>query len=209
MKVSEIFSPTIQGEGNSVGMISTFVRLSGCNLSCQFCDSKYANKGTDMGVDYVSKKVHSMGIENVIFTGGEPMLQREELSQVMGALQKLNSNYKFYLETNGTIYDNILKFFEGVSCSPKKQSQQYDYSKISKLKDVRFKFVYEDKNDKWWESFIDKYQIPRNKVWIMPEGKTKKEQMKKMKEVVSYCLEKKFNFSPRLHILIYSRRRGV
>jgi len=207
MKVSEIFK-SIQGEVD-VGMPSVFIRLSGCNLNCKFCDSKYAKKGKGLGVEYITKKIDSLNCNNVVFTGGEPLLQKNELSQIMFILQKNNPLYNFYLETNGTINDEILNYFKGVSCSPKKQAQDYNYTPITQLKNVRFKFVYENKNDKWWEGFINKYQIPKEKVWIMPEGKSKKHQLVRMKEVANYCIDMGYNFTPRVHVLIWGRRRGV
>jgi len=208
MKVTEIFT-SLQGEVD-VGMPATFVRLSGCNLCCKWCDSKYANKGKEMPVDYVAKKIDSMGLENVIFTGGEPMLQHAEMSQVMASLKRINTGYNFYLETNGSIYDDVMKYFKSVSCSPKKQASDYEesYSRVSQLDNVRWKFVYENKGDVWWEDFQKKFQIPSNKIWIMPEGSSRRDQLNRMKEVAEYCIEKKYNMAIRAHTLIWGKKRG-
>lgn len=72
---------------------------------------------------------------------------------------------------------------------------------------VRFKFVYE--SSKWWEKVINKLHIPQNQVYIMPEGKTRKEQLQKMPGVIEYCKLKGYNFTPRLHVLAYNKKRGV
>ena len=208
MRINEIFR-SIQGEVD-VGMLSTFVRMSVCNLSCDFCDTKYAKKGKEISLRNLVPKIECCNVNNIVFTGGEPLLQKEELSQLMALLKRDNGAYNFYLETNGTIYDDILKCFKGVSCSPKKQAKGYDesYSEYSILENVRFKFVYEKEDERWWEDFQKKFQIPSDRIYIMPEGKSRRDQNKKMKEVAEYCVSRGYNFTPRIHVLIWGKRRG-
>ena len=79
MKIAEIYG-SIQGEGLLTGTPSVFVRASGCNLRCWFCDTPYASwqpEGDDLGVDEIFEQVKLLGQEHVVLTGGEPMLFAE------------------------------------------------------------------------------------------------------------------------------------
>lgn len=106
MKVYQIFA-SIDGEINAFhqGALSVFVRLAGCNLQCKYCDTQYArdpNAGVDMTVDEViGRIVMYKGIRKVTITGGEPLLQYEEVDRLIRSLQDVE--YNVSLETNGTI----------------------------------------------------------------------------------------------------------
>ncbi|RPJ53565.1 MAG: radical SAM protein, partial [Methanobacteriota archaeon] len=101
MKTSEIF-PSIQGEGRGQGLVTTFVRLAGCNLRCRWCDTRYAwDGGEEMSVDAVAAAVRDLGIRRICITGGEPLLQGDELSQLLAILAE--EKYEIEIETNGTI----------------------------------------------------------------------------------------------------------
>ena len=214
MKIAEIFLGA-QGEID-VGVPSIFIRFSGCNLiesnnACKFCDTLWAEKGRETRLLDVIHKVRKYNCKNIVITGGEPLLHAEDLLLLVKNLH--GEGYNITLETNGTIYDyRIFSYVNKISCSPKKQCLKLDVLKrLNNLpnKNVRFKFVYEDKKDKWWEGIVKSLTIPTFKVWIMPQGKTREEQLDKMQEVVEYSIRKGYNASPRLHVLIYNNRRGV
>lgn len=98
MQVSEIFH-SIQGESTYAGLPCTFVRLTGCNLRCTWCDTEYAFYGGEkMSVDEVLEKVRSLGGRLVEVTGGEPLLQKE-VYPLMERL--LAEGYRVMLETSG------------------------------------------------------------------------------------------------------------
>lgn len=122
---AEIFE-SIQGEGPSVGRPSVFVRLSGCNLYCRWCDTPYtwnwAGTGFEhdddgvsaakydrdaeqiaMEADAIARAVAGYGAKNVVLTGGEPMLQTDALVAICGALRARDPSYRFEVETNGTV----------------------------------------------------------------------------------------------------------
>jgi len=205
MKVCEIF-PAIQGEGPMMGQPATFLRLSGCNLKCSFCDSQYHNDGTEMTVNAVAKEIQKHNINYVVITGGEPTLQEDELYSLKKLLPK---QFVLALETNGT---NIINknIFRHIIVSPKKNKINKIAIKCNDSKPrVEYKFVYEDGNDLWWEDVINSCNISKDKVWIMPEGSTRDQQIKKMPEVVEYCIKNKYKFSPRLHVLAFDNKRGV
>jgi 7-carboxy-7-deazaguanine synthase len=99
MKVCEIFS-SIQGESTFAGVPCTFIRLTGCNLRCSYCDTVYAyEEGTELPEEEVMNKIQAIGIKTVEITGGEPLLQ-EDVAPLTKRL--LDSGYRVLIETNGT-----------------------------------------------------------------------------------------------------------
>ena len=100
LKVTEIYK-SIQGEGRHAGLPCIFVRLTGCNLRCTWCDTEYGySGGSDMSIDDVLKEVKSLSCQLVEITGGEPLLQ-EETPALADAL--LKEGYAVLLETAGSI----------------------------------------------------------------------------------------------------------
>ena len=212
IKVSEIFY-SVQGEID-IGKPVIFVRFSGCNLiksnkACKWCDSLFAQTELkEMTVEEILKEVKKYKCKNVVISGGEPLTQIKGLKSLFWKLSDLN--YNICMETNGTIYNDIIQYFNKISCSPKKQSINLTTLKqINTLSNVRFKFVFDNDKNKWWEKVIRDVKISQNKVWIMAEGRTKIEQEKKMEKVIDYCKEKGYNFTPRLQVLIWGKRRKV
>lgn len=102
-KVAEIFE-SINGEGMKAGELSVFIRFTGCNLCCSYCDTKWANEPDapylEMGLEEIVKKAQGYQVKNVTVTGGEPLLQNG-----VGVLLKGLSEKGFYveIETNGSI----------------------------------------------------------------------------------------------------------
>lgn len=103
MKVSEVFH-SIEGEGLNSGMPQIFVRLYGCNLRCSWCDSKYSYEGEyeELTPRQVMDKIEKWPCKNVCITGGEPLVQADELFQLLKLLAQWN--YYVQLFTNGTIW---------------------------------------------------------------------------------------------------------
>lgn len=147
MKVSEIFY-SIEGEGIEIGRLEVFIRLAGCNLRCTWCDTKYAlENGKDMSVDEVIKEVAKYPCKNVSITGGEPLLQRKEVFELVQRLKKVN--YWVQINTNGTIFDRkIFKSVDLISmdCKCPSSGMKSDLAVLRKTKDLftsksQFKFV--------------------------------------------------------------------
>jgi len=131
LKVNEIFY-SLQGEGAQTGKPVIFIRLSGCNLRCSFCDTKH-EKGSEMTLEDILQKVKEQSdvCNYIIFTGGEPLLQLNE-----GILQFfVDSGYFIGLESNGTIpiSHNMRNLIHHITISPKK---------VDKMLKVNFKDVY-------------------------------------------------------------------
>jgi 7-carboxy-7-deazaguanine synthase len=220
MKIAEIFH-SVQGEID-VGKPSIFVRFSGCNLiqagkGCVWCDTKYAEDGQEMKVSSVVDEVLNLSwnahmfsrCRNIVITGGESMLQKEAVFSVVEALW-MKDQFTFDIETNGTIYDPRLRLFDRINCSPKKQAvDMWVLKGFASHSTTRFKFVFEPGEEKWWEDITNNLEIPRKRVWIMPQGATQKQQLELSPGVIEYCKLTGYNFSPRLHILVWDKKRGV
>ena len=115
MKVNEIFY-SLQGEGHFTGTPAVFVRLSGCNLNCDFCDTQH-NRGIEMSEDEIIAEVSKFPAYHVVITGGEPTLQLTP-----SLVNKLHAAGKFVqIETNGThpLTDGLDYLIDWVTVSPK------------------------------------------------------------------------------------------
>lgn len=217
MRISEQFL-SFQGEGSTVGKLSFFIRLSGCNLRCLWCDSKYTwpdMDGEEKGVSSLRDEIMIRRCKNVIITGGEPLLQQDELFTLISSLKK----YKFEIETNGTIMPNFVQVknvFYNVS--PKLKNSGNDESTINNealrffamYKKSIFKFVISDEKDlDEVLKTVNRFDIPREKIYLMPEGVTSEALKEKTLWLVEVCKQCRFNFSPRMQIEIWGQKRGV
>lgn len=115
LKVNEIFC-SLQGEGQRAGMPVVFVRLSGCNKACSFCDTKH-DEGQELSIPIIIDKIEQVGkgCHRIIFTGGEPLLQLEYDTLIPFA----EAGFDIGLETNGSLPLPDGVSFEYVSVSPK------------------------------------------------------------------------------------------
>lgn len=209
--VNETFF-SIQGEGPEIGMPAIFIRLQGCNIEpkCTFCDSSYSwCEGKEMTYEELYNEISKYDCNKIIITGGEPTMQIEAIKGFEEyCWNEKKEMYKHSLETNGLIDNEYMYEFDLVMVSPKKQQYNIDVLRIIDMKpNTYFKFVYD--KDLWFEKIIEELNLSDDKIYIMPEGKTKEEQEKNMEEVIEYCKKKNYIFSPRLHILIWSDRRAV
>ena len=109
MRVTETFV-SLQGEGERQGIPCFFLRLSGCNLRCAWCDTEYSfEKGMERSVDTIVEEIAQSKLSYVCITGGEPLLQKEELRSLLEILKA--ANIFVDIETNGTIpFDDITEF---------------------------------------------------------------------------------------------------
>ena len=173
--INEMFV-SIQGEGSEVGMKATFVRFSGCNLSCDFCDTKraqddYVYVSIDNIVDYIRRA--STG--NVIFTGGEPALRMDEITDIMCIL---GDEYNFYIETNGTIIFDTSPF-KNVTISPKGPMDFHNWKyniwelgieNATPITNITWKYVIDRNN---MDEIIHEIMFADlSNVYLMPKGVT-------------------------------------
>lgn len=221
LNVNEWFGPTIQGEGRMAGQLASFLRLTGCNLSCSWCDSPYTWDWTRFNQ---ADETHPMTVEDVaeavsklpgrlIITGGEPLMQATGLSQLLPLL----GDRPVDLETNGT---RPMRGTEGlwsnVSCSPKIIPSADQLSKRVPLT-VRpeilavadFKFVVQDELDlAAVDAWVDEHNMEPSRVFLMPEGTDTETLTSRTPWVMEACTARGFNFSSRLHVYGWGDERG-
>jgi 7-carboxy-7-deazaguanine synthase len=101
IKINEIFL-SIQGEGLQSGLPTIFIRTTGCNLRCEWCDTQYAyNDGEELSLGEIIEECKKYKTKNVCLTGGEPLLHKEESLQLIKEL--VEKNFEVVVETNGAV----------------------------------------------------------------------------------------------------------
>ena len=224
--ISEIFA-SIQGEGQFTGTPSVFVRLSGCNLRCHFCDTPYASwqpEGTDMSVSQILEAVGQWWHPHVVITGGEPLLFKE-LPELTEAL-KLQDRF-LTIETAGTVFQDIQA--DLMSISPKRRNstpwqssewaQRHEQRRhqpgvirqLSESYECQYKFVIDQPDDvadvlQYLEEFPE---IERTSVWLMPQAIMPDVLTEKLIWLQPLALEHGFHLATRLQIQQFGNRRGT
>jgi 7-carboxy-7-deazaguanine synthase len=235
--VSEIFGPTLQGEGTFFGQPCFFIRLSGCNLRCEWtnkdgtytkCDTPYTSwnaEGEHLTVEQIVDRLDMLNvfnINNVVITGGEPFLQKN----VVDLINVLSKKYSVTVETNGTIYrENNAQL---ISISPKLSSSTpktciksrnihvrnrvYDktINEFYKNNKCQIKFVYSCEDDIIEiNKFVKKHGIKNEDVYLMPQGDISKKILENTRSCFEACIKNNYNMTHRLHILAYEDKREV
>lgn len=211
MKVVEIFK-SIDGEGIRVGYPVTFIRLAGCNLRCNYCDTKYSyedEKFTEMTPQEIYIQVYKLGGKRITLTGGEPLIHKDVKVLVDLLIQK---GYEVNIETNGSV--DITLFLDkhtiitmDYKCASSDMEDKMLLDNISKLRkqDV-LKFVVSDDND--LDTVQRIYQNTKATVYISPVfGRIEP------KQIVEYMLEHNMEncrVQVQLHKIIWNpEERGV
>jgi len=149
IKVNEIFY-SIQGEALFTGCPSVFVRLTGCNLRCSYCDTIYAyNEGRDMEIPDILHRLSDYNCRIVEITGGEPLLQDETPALVDRLLE---SNYTVLIETNGSMNINMINEkcikIVDIKCPSSNESDKNDLQNLKRLSSHdQIKFVIGNRDD--------------------------------------------------------------
>jgi len=207
--VTEIFY-SLQGEGPFVGLPSVFIRLGGCiEPLCPWCDTEYAwHEFMEMGLAEIMVEVNRYACKDVVITGGEPFLQWElGLKDLHCELVK--SGYRIFYETSGKV--DIPGLVDAtIVMSPKNIEGQWHLPLENILKAHYYKFVADtDASLNEIDRFVKDHAIAKDQVFIMPQGKTRAEQLKRMKTIFSFCREHGYRMTPRLQVLIFDDKRGV
>jgi 7-carboxy-7-deazaguanine synthase len=231
MLISEIFY-SVQGEGELVGVPSVFIRTSGCNLRCRWCDTPYASwnpEGTEMSIDSIMTEVEKHPAAHVVLTGGEPMVARG-IHELAARLQVVGKHIT--IETAGTIIPG------GIACdlasiSPKLanstplpctiESSWIERHERSRLRpdilrewlgnySYQLKFVISSKSDlAEIESLLAATDpaIPPAKILLMPEGTDPATLDARRAMLIDLCLHKGHRLCDRLHIRLFGNTRGT
>jgi 7-carboxy-7-deazaguanine synthase len=228
MRIAEIYQSR-QGEGTLTGALSVFVRASGCNLRCWFCDTPFASwspEGEDLSVDDVLQQVLALDAEHVVLTGGEPMLFAE-LVPLCSELHRAGRHIT--IETAGTL--DLPVACDLMSISPKlagsgprtarrdRWTERHDRSRhrpeviralISRY-EYQFKFVIDQPQDcAAVESYLCELpEIERSRVWLMPQGITHEELSQKQPWIAEYCKREALRYCPRRQIEWFGYARAT
>ena len=165
IKVSEIFT-SFQGEGPYVGTPATFLRLYGCNLNCEWCDtdiSTYEMLSVDDVAEILITQMEFNNIETLIITGGEPTLQMEEVKRL---IEELPDDIRIQMETNGSLFEYIPEVEFVIS--PKEDKEKV-FENYYQYENVFFKFVITSQEDiDEVISLKDKYGYDKT-IWLQGE----------------------------------------
>ncbi len=228
--ISEIFH-SIQGEGKLAGIPSVFVRTSGCNLRCGWCDTPYASwapEGENLSVDAILKAVRKHPARHVVLTGGEPMVARE-LPELAAALRR--EGHHVTIETAATIAP------DGVACDLASLSPKLSNSDPGPLAPEGWRERHEGRRlqpdviREWLDGYACqlkfvvgreddleeirellaglKRPIPPEDVLLMPEGTDAATLRKRAKWIAEICRETGYRYAPRLHIELFGNTRGT
>lgn len=230
MLISEIFH-SLQGEGELAGVPSVFVRTSGCNLRCNWCDTPYASwspEGTQLTVEEILAAVRAFPSRHVVLTGGEPMIA-PEIHELAYQLQELS--YHITIETAATVPPN------GIACDLASLSPKLAHS----APDARLDDTWRRKHEelRWqpgvvasWMAMrnyqlkfvvgsaadVDELEgmiqetgcaVPPSKILLMPEGVTVEALRARAGWLSELCKARGYRYAPRLHIELYGNKRGT
>ncbi|MCA9081905.1 MAG: 7-carboxy-7-deazaguanine synthase QueE [Planctomycetaceae bacterium] len=225
MWVSEVFC-SVQGEGRHVGVPSAFLRLSGCNLRCSFCDTPYTSwhpEGDEIALDVIVGRLHDYGVDHVVVTGGEPLLP-PEIVLLTEELKRLG--HYLTIETAGTVFRDLP--VDLVSLSPKlansvpwgtawEQRHQTRRHRPEVIRrwlseaECQFKFVVDVPEDlAEVEAYVAEFpELRSDQVYLMPQGTECDVLRGKLAWLVEAATLRGWQVSPRLHIELFGNTRGT
>lgn len=228
MRISEIYKST-QGEGLLTGMPSVFVRASGCNLRCWYCDTPFASwtpEGRDLGVDEIIAQIDEWECEHVVVTGGEPMLY----SELIPLCQQLRERGQHVtIETAGTLYLPVECDLMSISpkfassAPPREENHRWHHRhnearfrpqvvrQLMELGDYQLKFVIDTKVDlEEVEHYLESLrEVDRERVLLMPQGIEQPELDQRAEWLKPYCEQFGYVFCPRKQIEWFGACRGT
>jgi 7-carboxy-7-deazaguanine synthase len=224
LKIAELFY-SIQGEGSLVGVPSVFIRTSGCNLRCSWCDTPYTSwqpEGTDLDLDQILDEVAAHPARHVVVTGGEPMIA-PDIVALTGRLHARGMHIT--IETAGTVFAPVA--CDLMSISPKLANSTPDDPRWSRRHErlriqpevlaelmaryeYQLKFVIARPDDlDEVRSLVGSLGAERERVILMAEGTEVEALRERGLWVAEICKQEGFRFSPRLHVDLWGARRGV
>jgi 7-carboxy-7-deazaguanine synthase len=230
MKIAEIFY-SVQGEGLLTGVPSVFIRSSGCNLRCVWCDTPYTSwkpEGQQLSVPEILARTEELigasPARHVVLTGGEPMLLPEslELTQALKA-----KGFHITVETAGTVFQPVVCDLMSISPKLANSTPREDAFWSSKHEELRLnvpvltqlmngyehqlKFVLTSESDlPEVETLLAQLPpSPRDKVLLMPEGRSPAELNERSLALAEVCKRTGYRLTPRLHVYLWGDKRGV
>jgi 7-carboxy-7-deazaguanine synthase len=232
MQVAEIFR-SIQGEGRLTGTESVFVRFSGCNLRCRYCDTRYASwtpEGQDLSQTKILDRINDLkaesgNVEHIVLTGGEPMLFSElvPLSNELGG-----AGWHITIETSGTLYLPVTCHLMSISPKLSNSTPSAEHEsrwrrihsahrhaphvirRLTTQYDHQMKFVIDQPEDcREVEQYLAEFpEIDTKRVMLMPQGVDVELLAAKAAWLVPYCNSHGFQFCPRRQVEWFGAARG-
>jgi 7-carboxy-7-deazaguanine synthase len=233
LPISEVFGPTLQGEGPAAGKAAMFVRFGGCNLSCSWCDTPYTWDATrfDMREEISRRPIQSIWkacrhAPITVLTGGEPLLHQksDDWEELLRGLDGADS--EIHLETNGTILPNpvTMRYIRLAAVSPKLAHADAGsrtgqnpinpaalrvWGQIAKSGRAFLKVVVQTEDDCVTALNLGRdHGWDRSAIWIMPEGITPEALAERWPMVARFAADNGINASHRLHVLAWGDERG-
>lgn len=230
--VSEIFGPTVQGEGPTAGRRASFVRLGRCDLSCRWCDTPYtwdwdgvtgtrydpAQELSRRPIADVVDDIVARGSSRIVLTGGEPLLQRRGLTALVAALDGVVDGLAVEVETNGRhrpLHAPGVSIAHNVSPKLASSGDPTDArivpAALAALRDAgaNFKFVVGSVADlDEVAGIVAANGIADDAVWISPLGRDAQTVVAVQRAVSDAVIERGWNLSTRLHVLSWGDERG-
>jgi 7-carboxy-7-deazaguanine synthase len=224
VKIAEIFY-SVQGEGSLVGVPSVFVRTSGCNLRCAWCDTPYTSwhpEGDELSLDEIAARVDGYPqARHVVLTGGEPMIapQVAELAERFRA-----RGLHITIETAGTVFQDLPCDLMSVSPKLENSTPAGDWAaaherlriqptvleRLLRSYEYQLKFVVSDPRDlDEIRALMERLAADRSRVILMAEGVETEVLRQRGVWLAEICKREGFRFSPRLHVDLYGNRRGT
>jgi 7-carboxy-7-deazaguanine synthase len=228
VRIAEIYK-SLQGEGRLTGTPSVFVRASGCNLRCWFCDTPYTSwepEGDDLSVEEILRQVEKYDCRHVVITGGEPMLFAELIPL---CAQQHASGRHITIETAGTLYLPVA--CDLMSISPKlansrppaeldeRWHRRHERTRhapdviraLVSQYDHQVKFVVDSPADcAEVEDYLNGFpEVRRENVMLMPQGTHRAALARHETWLKPWCNERGLTYCPRKHIEWWGHRRGV
>ena len=230
MRIAEVY-PSIQGEGQFAGTPSVFVRTTGCNLRCWFCDTPFTSwqpEGRQVSIADLRQEVLALATEHVVLTGGEPLLQPDCVSFCQALIE---AGRFVTIETAGTVFRPAPASLMSISpklanSSPAKSSsgdaarwtQRHEQTRTNRDAIARliesapyqFKFVVDEPADLSGvcDYLADWPQVPSNRVWLMPQARTREELAERSSWLEAEAQQLGFRFSSRWQIAEFGNERG-
>ncbi|MCA9063874.1 MAG: 7-carboxy-7-deazaguanine synthase QueE [Planctomycetaceae bacterium] len=223
--ISEVFE-SIQGEGPWAGTESLFIRTSGCNLRCWFCDTPYTSwqpEGTQVSLADLAQTVARSSAPDVVLTGGEPMLV-SDLADLTALCQQ--QGRRITIETAGTVYQHLSCHLMAISpklknsvpmdavWGPRHERTRHQPQIIRQLLQEYsciLKFVIDKPGDlEEVHACLSEFpQVQPEIVWLMPQARTREQLQEKAGWIRDAAAVHGFQFSSRLHIEKFGNRRGT
>ena len=223
MRIAEIFH-SIQGEGSLLGVPSVFVRTSGCNLRCAWCDTPYTSwhpEGDDWPLERIQAAVDAYPARHVVLTGGEPMIVRDVVELSRGLRR---GGRHLTIETAGTVFAPVECDLMSISPKLKNSTPEGEWSERHERLRIQpevlrrlttdyayqLKFVIARPEDlSEVRDLVRVLGADTASVMLMPEGIQATALRERGTWLAEICKEEGFRFSPRLHVELYGNRRGT